>query len=200
MPNKLTAVLSATLAIALVGCASTEPVAQSTNSMSNASIAVQYGRIENIEQVALAPDYGAGALVGGALGLLATANRSGASQVAGVAAGAGLGALIAQEAAGSAEKFTVRLISNSTIDIVSEIQDLALGDCVSIEQGQHANIRRVSSVMCLTSPSDPAYQPMNNSVVAESAQCLQAKQELMNATTMEQTDIGYKKMRAFCES
>jgi len=200
MPNKLAAVLSATLAVTLVGCASTDPVAQSSRSTSNASVAVQYGRIENIERVALSPDYGAGALVGGALGLLATANRSGASQVAGVAAGAGLGALIAKEAAGSAEKFTVRLMSNSSIDIVLEVQDLALGDCVSVEQGQHANIRRVSSVMCSTSTSDPAYQPMNSSVVAESAQCLQAKEELMNATTMEQTDIGYKKMRAFCES
>ena len=69
----------------------------------------------------------------------------------------------------------------------------ALGDCVSIEQGQHANIRRVSSVMCSTPASDPAYQPMNNAAVQESAQCLEAKRELMRATTMEQTDVAYKK-------
>jgi outer membrane lipoprotein SlyB len=197
MINRLCTVLSATLVITLVGCASTDPVTGSTR---NEIISVQYGRIENIQQVAMAPNYGAGALIGGALGLLATATHSGASQVAGTAAGAGLGALIAKETAGSAEKFTVRLVNNSTIDIVTENQDIALGDCVSVEQGQHANIRRVSSVMCSTPASDPAYQPMNNSAVQESAQCLEAKQELMKATTVEQTDIGYKKMRAFCES
>ncbi len=187
----------AAMALTLVGCASTDPVTGSTR---NEVISVQYGRIENIQQLAMAPNYGTGALIGGALGLLATATHSGASQVAGTAAGAGLGALIAKETAGSAEKFTVRLVNNSTIDIVTENQDIQLGDCVSVEQGQHANIRRVSAVMCSTHPSDPAYQTMNNSAVQESAQCLQAKQELMKATTVEQTDIGYKKMRAFCES
>ena len=187
----------AAMALTLVGCASTDPVTGSTR---NEVISVQYGRIENIQQLAMAPNYGTGALIGGALGLLATATHSGASQVAGTAAGAGLGALIAKETAGSAEKFTVRLVNNSTIDIVTENQDIQLGDCVSVEQGQHANIRRVSAVMCSTNPSDPAYQTMNNSAVQESAQCLEAKQELMKATTVEQTDIGYKKMRAFCES
>jgi outer membrane lipoprotein SlyB len=197
MTNKMLTALSATLAITLVGCASTDP---GTGSARNQIISVQYGRIENIQQVAMAPNYGAGALIGGALGLLATATHSGASQVAGAAAGAGLGALVAKETAGSAEKFTVRLVNNSTIDIVTENQDIQLGDCVAVEQGQHANIRRVSSVMCSTPPSDPAYQSMNNSAMAESSQCQAAKQELMKATTVEQTDVGYKKMRAFCES
>jgi outer membrane lipoprotein SlyB len=197
MTNRLASVFSVTLAFSLVGCASTDPVTQTPR---NEIISVQYGRIENIQQVAMAPDYGAGALIGGALGLLATATHSGASQVAGAAAGAGLGALIAKETAGSAERFTVRLVNNSTIDIVTENQDLALGDCVSVEQGQKANIRRVSAVMCTTPSSDPAYQPMNKSAVQESAECEAAKLELMKATTVEQTDIGYKKMRAFCES
>jgi outer membrane lipoprotein SlyB len=197
MTNRSGILFPLTLAITLVSCASTDPMTGSTR---NQIITVQYGRIENIQQVAMAPDYGAGALIGGALGLLATATHSGASQVAATAAGAGLGALVAKETAGSAEKFTVRLVNNSTIDIVTENQDIQLGDCVSVEQGQHANIRRVSSVMCSTPTSDPAYHSMNNAAVQESAQCLEAKQELMKATTVEQTDIGYKKMRAFCES
>jgi outer membrane lipoprotein SlyB len=197
MTKRVITALSATLAIALVGCASTDPMTGSTR---NEIISVQYGRIENIQQVAMAPSYGTGALIGGALGLLATATHSGASQVAATAAGAGLGALVAKETAGSAEKFTVRLVNNSTIDIVTENQDIQLGDCVSVEQGQHANIRRVSSVMCTTPASDPAYQTMNTSAMQESSECQAAKQELLKATTTEQTDISYKKMRAFCES
>ena len=86
MSNKILTAFSATLAITLVACASTDPVTGSTR---NAVISVQYGRIENIQQVAMAPSYGTGALIGGALGLLATATHSGASQVAGAAAGAG---------------------------------------------------------------------------------------------------------------
>ncbi|HEY6132209.1 MAG TPA: hypothetical protein VIV27_09325 [Halioglobus sp.] len=197
MTNRMLTVLSSTLAITLAGCASTDPM---TGSPRNEVISVQYGTVENIQQVAMAPNYGAGALIGGALGLLATATHSGASQLGGVAVGAGLGALISKETAGTAERFTVRLVTNSTIDIVTENQDIQLGDCVTIEQGQHANIRRVSPVMCSTPPSSPAYPSMNAANVTESSECQVAKQELLKATTTQQTDIGYTKMRAFCES
>jgi len=201
MINRALFAIAAGMAITLVGCASTEPARDSArNAVGNEVISVQYGRIEDIQRVEMAPNYASGALIGGALGLLATATHSGASQIAGTAVGAGLGALVAKETAGSVEKLTVRLVNNSTIEMVTENQDIQLGDCVAVEQGRHANIRRVSSVMCSTPPSDPAYQSMNNSAVQESAQCLEVKQELLKATTVEQTDIGYKKMRAFCES
>lgn len=197
MANRIFSVLSVTLAAALVGCASTDPV---TGSAPNQVISVQYGTVENIQQVAMAPDYGAGSVIGGALGLLATMGHSGASQLGGAAVGAGLGALVAKETAGTGVKFTVRLVNNSTIDIVTENQGIALGDCVSIEQGQHANIRRVSSVMCTTPPSDPAYAPMNAANVQESQECQEVKRELLNATTEQATNVAYKKMHAFCEN
>jgi outer membrane lipoprotein SlyB len=197
MSNKTLTVLSAALAITLAGCASTDPATGSTR---NEVISVQYGTVENIQQVAMAPDYGAGSLIGGALGLLATATHSGASQVGGAVVGAGLGALVAKETAGSGEKFTVRLVNDSTIDIVTENQNIQLGDCVSIEQGQHANIRRVSSVMCTTPPSDPAYPAINAAAVQESQECQAVKRELLNATTEQATNIAYKKMQALCQS
>jgi hypothetical protein len=197
MNNTIRTVLCAALAATVVGCASTDPMTGSTR---NEVISVQYGRVENIQQVAMAPNYGEGALIGGAIGLLATVTHSGASQVAGAAAGAGLGALVAKETAGSGEKFTVRLVNNSTIDIVTENQDIALGDCVAVEQGQHANIRRMSSVMCTTPPSDPAYPAMHASNVQESQECQEVKRELLNATTEQATSIAYKKMQAFCQN
>lgn len=196
MINKSLAVLSATLALTVVGCASTDPMTGSTR---NEIINVQYGRVENMQQVAMAPDYGAGSLIGGALGLLATSRHSTGSQVLGAAGGAGLGALIAKETAGSGTKFTVRLVNNSTIDIVTEPQAIQIGDCVSVEQGQHANIRRVSAVMCNTPPSDPAYPAINAEAVQESQDCQTAKRELLAATTEQATNIAYKKMHAFCE-
>lgn len=197
MRTRTLSLLATTLVATLAGCASTDPMTGSTR---NELISVQYGRVENIQKVDMSPDYGAGSVIGGALGLLATMGHSGASQVGGAAVGAGLGALVAKETAGSGEKFTVRLVNNNTIDIVTENQDIQLGDCVSIEQGQHANIRRVSSVMCTTPQSDPAYGAMNAANKQESQECQDVKRELLNATTEQQTNIAYKKMRAFCES
>jgi outer membrane lipoprotein SlyB len=197
MNNRMLTVLSTALAVSLAGCASTDPMTGSTR---NEIITVQYGIVENVQQIAMAPDYGAGSLIGGALGLLATSKHSAASQVGGTVAGAGLGALIAKETAGTGEKFTVRLVNNSTVDIVTENQAIQIGDCVSVEQGHQANIRRVAAVMCTTPPSDPAYPAMNASNVQESKECLEVKRELLNATTEEATNIAYKKMHAFCES
>lgn len=197
MTNRMLSVLSAALVASLAGCAGTDPMTGSTR---NQIIAVQYGTVENIQQVAMSPDYGAGSLIGGALGLLATSGHSGASQVGGAVAGAGLGALIAKETAGTGEKFTIRLVNNNTIDIVTENQNIQMGDCVSIEQGQHANIRRVSSVMCTTPASHPAYPAMNAANVLESQECQDVKRELLNAKTEQETSIAYKKMQAFCQS
>lgn len=197
MTTRILSVLSATLVATLAGCAATDPMTGSTR---NQIISVQYGRVENIQHVDMSPDYGAGSVIGGALGLLATMGHSGASQVGGAAVGAGLGAIVAKETAGSGEKFTVRLVNNNTIDIVTENQNIQLGDCVSVEQGQHANIRRVSSVMCTTPATDPAYSSMNAANVQESQECQEVKRELLNATTEEATAIAYKKMHAFCES
>ena len=193
----LTASLSAALAIGLAGCASTDPVTGATR---DEVISVQYGTVEEVQQVAMAPDYTAGSLIGGALGLLATATHSGASQVAGAIGGAALGALISKETAGSATKFTVRLVNNSTIDMVTEHQNIQIGDCVAVEQGEHANIRPVSTVMCNTAPTDPAYPAIHAAAVKESQDCQEVKRELLNATTEQATAIAYKKMQAFCQS
>lgn len=197
MTMKAITVVSTALVITLAGCASTDPMTGSTR---NEVISVQYGTVENVQQVAMAPSYGTSSLIGGALGLLAASKGSTGAQVAGAAAGAGLGALVAKETAGTAERFTVRLVDNRTVDIVLENQDIRIGDCVSVEQGRHANIRRVSSILCSTPASHPAYSSMNAETVRESSDCLTAKQELLKAATVEQTDIAYKKMRAFCES
>ena len=190
-------VLSATLVLALAGCASTDP---DTGSASNQVITVQYGTLESVVQVDMAPSYAKDSVIGGALGLLVASTGSTGEQVGGAVIGAGLGALVAKETAGKAQRYTVRLVNGNTIAIVTEHHDLVAGDCVSVEQGKHANIRRVSPVMCSTPASHPAYAPMHSAVSQESAECHAAKQELMKASTEQQTDIGYRKMRAFCES
>lgn len=190
-------VLPTALAMVLAGCASTDPY---TGSSRDQVIVVQYGTVENVQQVAMSPSYGKGSLIGGGLGLLAGSSGSTATQVGAAAAGALIGAFVAKESAGTADRYTVSLVNGSTVVIVSEHHDLVAGDCVSIEQGKHANIRRVSPVMCSTPSSHPAYGAMHSSVQQESSECATAKDQLLKATTEQETDIGYRKMRALCEN
>ena len=64
--------------------------------------------------------YGNDSVIGGALGLLAASTGSTATQIAGAAVGAGLGALVAKETAGKGQRYTIKLVSGSDIAIVTE--------------------------------------------------------------------------------
>lgn len=183
----------------LAGCASmsTDP---GTGSTRNSLISVAYGTVENVQQVAMKPSYGAGALIGGVVGLAAASGYSSGSQALGAAAGAGLGALIAKETAGTANQFTIRLVNGNTVSVVTDQKDIDPGDCVSVEQGEHTNIRRVAASMCTTPASHPAYPAMDASVQRDSQDCAAAKQELLKATTEQETNVAYTKMQALCNN
>lgn len=195
-PNHLTTLIMAML---LAGCASYG----GTGSRQDTVISVQYGTIQSIEGVAMDSNVGTGAAVGGALGLAAASRRSTGTQVGVAAAGALIGALIQnQRAANSqAEQYNVRLNSGATVAIVTEHHDLQVGDCVAVEQGRHANLRRVSPVMCdsMANASHPSYEALHAANMAEADECEQVKQELLDATTEEQVNLAYQKMRALCE-
>jgi hypothetical protein len=188
----------ALLAVFLTGCAnmSTDP---GTGSTRNSLIAVAYGTVENVQQVKMKPNYAEGSIIGGALGLLAASGYSSGSQALGAAAGAGLGALVSKETAGVANQFTIDLVNGTTVSVVTDQKDIDAGDCVSVEQGEHANIRRVSSSFCNTPASHPAYADMHSSVQQISADCAEAKQQLLKASTEQETNIAYKKMQALCD-
>ncbi len=188
----------AAIAVVLTGCAnmSTDP---GTGSVRNSLISVTYGTVQSVQQVQMKPNYAAGSLIGGALGLLATSRHSSSSQVLGTAAGAGLGALISKDTAGTANQYTVNLVNGNIISVITDQNQIHVGDCVSIEQGEHTNIRRVSASFCNTPSSSPAYPEMNSSVQKISAECAEAKQQLLQAKTEEETNIAYKKMQALCD-
>jgi outer membrane lipoprotein SlyB len=189
--------LSFLVTLVLVGCASTDPL---TGTAQNQVIDVQYGTVENVRQVNLKASYGKDSLLGGALGLLAASTGSTTTQIAGAALGAGLGALIGKETAGTGQRYSIRLVSGSEIAIVTEQTNLEVGDCVSVEQGEHTNLRRVSSVMCITPASHPAYKSMNSAIMQSAGNCRKAQEDVLNAKTQEETDIALRKMRALCES
>ena len=85
--------------------------------------------------------------------------------------------------------------------IITETKGIQEGDCVSVELGRTANIRRVSTVYC----EHPGHEALADPIVhansqEEAAECHAAKQMALQATTEETTDIALKKVRVFCET
>ncbi len=84
--------------------------------------------------------------------------------------------------------------------MITESPGIAEGDCVTVELGQTANIRRVSSVHCENVNHKAFSDPEVHEKRQEDAQeCHDAKQMALQATTEEATDIALKKVRVFCE-
>jgi hypothetical protein len=124
--------------------------------------------------------------------------------VAGAAGGALLGGLIAHERAANQRlvQHTIKLNSGASVAVITENQNIDVGDCVAVEQGRYANIRRVSSVMCneLADTHQPAYPSTHQADVQEGQECEQAKREVLNAKTEDAIKLAHMRMRALCEN
>jgi outer membrane lipoprotein SlyB len=179
----------------LTGCAGTTPF---TGSGVNSLIAIEYGTIEQVQEVQLKANYGSGVLLGGGIGALATMHYSGTTEALAAVGGALLGALVAKERAGTAEQYTIRLVNGNTVSIVSETHNLVAGDCVAVEQGRHANLRRVDPRMCTTTSPQASYPQAHAAEQQAAVDCDAAKQDLLQATTEQQTRLAYQKMKALC--
>ena len=95
---------------------------------------------------------------------------------------------------------TVDFDDNSITKVVTESGGIVQGDCVAVELGQTANIRRTSAVHC----EHRAHEALADPIVhakrqTEAAECHAAKQMALQATTEVATDIALKKVRVFCE-
>ena len=66
---------------------------------------------------------------------------------------------------------------------------------MSVERGQHANIRRVASVLC----SGNETMPTDEKHVREAEQCHEAKEQLLAASTDDQIEAAARKVSILCE-
>jgi outer membrane lipoprotein SlyB len=169
-------------------------------------LSVQYGVVQRVEEVQADTNTGGGAALGGLAGLAVAAGTGGSrnQQLAGAAGGALLGGLIANQRAANQQlkQHTVRLNNGTSVAVITDHHNIAVGDCVAVEQGRHANIRRVSSVMCndLADTHRPSYAPVHEANVNEAEECEQAKREVLNAQTEEAINLAHMRMRALCEN
>jgi len=183
----------------LVGVVVTSPVEAQR---AGQSVSVQYGEVTGGREVDL--QSGAvpgGALVGGTLGLLSAKGKSSSKKVRNTLIGGIAGGAIAGSAQGSNRGmlYEVNLGSAGLIQVVTDQREIRRGDCVAVEKaGDTANLRRVTSAFC---------KPENTAAVAsvaaesrsEAEECLQAKQQLVAASTVEAVQLAKTKVELLCD-
>jgi hypothetical protein len=165
------------------------------------AVTVHHGVVVNAEQVELQSAAGKGALLGGAIGYATASGKSKSKKWRNAIIGAGIGGA----ATAKAEKgVTVIAYTVDTkggkIQVATDQTEIRVGDCVAVEQsGDTANIRRVSSTLC-----DPAAEKVINDkdiqaeMQEEANECLQAKQSLLAAETIEQIEVAKTKISILC--
>ena len=166
--------------------ASTQVPAQSAGS----SVSLQYGTISAVGEVQAAAKHTRGRLLGGLAGAVIADDHPGLGALAGGLIGGGI------EGHATSKKtllqYTVALKGGGVVVIDTEQRDIVMGDCVVVEQGQYANIRRVSNINCQVDQK-PAHH------VQAASSCQLAKDELNQAKTQASVEIAVTKVRTLCE-
>lgn len=163
------------------------------------SFEISYGTVSTVEKVKIQSQAASGAVTGGLIGGATSGHHHrGKHALTGAAAGALLTALL--EGDRKAFQYTVELNNGNTTKIITETPGIVEGDCVTMELGQTANIRRVSGVHCEHTDHEALAEPIVHAKrQSEAAECHAAKEMALQATTEEATDIALKKVRVFCE-
>lgn len=176
--------------------------------LAHAQSRVQYGRITAVTPTTVnnTSQQNVGTILGGGIGLATGSGQSGSNRAlraaGGAAAGRGVGTLTGRA---QAFEYTVLIGGTNTVRIVSDQAGKRVGDCVSIEQGQFANIRLVPDSRCAPPPARPATPapapaaaaPDPADVQAATA-CEQAKQQVLAADTDEAFSLAERRMRLLC--
>jgi outer membrane lipoprotein SlyB len=166
----------------------------------NMAISVNYGTVESVEKVKLKSDAPRNAVFGGIIGAATSGSHHRGKHAAEGALAAALVTALVQHRK-SANQYLVDLKSGGSLKLITEQGDIRVGDCVSVEQGSAANIRRVSSVYC----EHAGHIALDHPVVQAKAQldaagCHAAKEQALKADTEESVDIALKKVRVFCDT
>lgn len=172
-------------------------------------LTVNYGIVDRVDMVKVGSDgqptgMATGAVVGGLAG---SYNSTHGHQVRDAAAGALAGALLTaaikahKNKDNMAHQYTVNLLNGGTVSIVVEQGDIDPGDCVAVEQGSSANVRRVTPVHCANA-KDATIQTAEVKVkrAEDATDCQVAKEAALGARTDAEIDVAIKKVRIFCES
>lgn len=196
--TKLSCLATAATTVLLLTLSTASAQEVSRNQL-NSSFEISYGIVDTVEKVKIQSQAASGAVTGGLIGGATSGHHHrGKHALTGAAAGALLTALL--EGDRKAFQYTVELTNGNRTKIITEAPGIEEGDCVSVELGQTANIRRVSAVHCEHDDHQALAEPIVHAKrQSEAAECQAAKEMALQATTEEATDIALKKVRVFCE-
>ena len=177
--------------------------------LAHAQARVQYGRITAVSPVTetSGTSQNVGMLVGGGIGLASGSGQSSSNRaLRATAGGAGGRAVGGRMGNSQAFEYTVLVGGTNTIRIVSDQVGKRVGDCVSVEQGQFANIRLVPDARCAPPPRPaaapapaPARAPAPVAADVQAANaCEQAKQQVLDAATDDAFNLAERRMRLLC--
>lgn len=160
-------------------------------------IRVRYAEVTDIDRVRLPSAAPAGAVVGGFTGLILSRNKSTGTRVASGIGGAALGGLATRALEGDRLGYSYRLrfADGGISDFITEKGYLQIGDCVAVERGQYANVRRVASVLCENGPSTQ----IDRTHLQDAQQCHAAKEQLLAASSEEEIDVASRKVSILCQ-
>jgi len=173
----------------------------SGNSARGYEMRIRYAEVTDVNRERLPTQAPAGAIVGGFTGLILSSGRSTRSQVASGIGGAALGALATSALEGDrlAYAYTLRYADGTTTRFVTEKGYLQEGDCVSVERGRHANIRRVPNSLCNTSRRSGQAAPRVDPSIEQNARlCEEAKDQLLAAETENDINLAARKVEILC--
>ena len=176
----------------LAGCASS-----SGGSARGYELRIRYAEVVDVERVRMPSAVPAGAVVGGFTGLVLSRNKSTRSQVASGVGGAALGALATRALEGErlGYSYQLRFADSGISQFITEKGYLQRGDCVSVERGEYANIRRVAKSLC----DNGASTKITQSHIRDAQQCHAAKDQLLAASTNEEVEAASRKVRIICQ-
>jgi len=194
MPNRIPKALRPLLWITLLAAAGCE----TQQFRPGQSATVQFGTVSLVEPVQLQSDAGAGALIGGTIGLITGAAGGNAPRNAIIGAAAGGIGTAAVQGNRTGFAYTVSMIDGSMVRIISNQSEIRVGDCVAIERvGQTNNIRRESSAFC-TRGNERALDSVRGDAQTAAQRCEDAKEELVKARTPEEVDMATRKASLLC--
>ena len=185
-----------TISILVIGSAVAQTVSRA---QLGSSFDIRSGTVASVERVKVKSQAAQGAITGGLIGGATSGHRHrGKHALQGALAGAFLTALL--EGNRKAYQYIVDFPDGGITKVVTESGGIVVGDCVTVELGRTANIRRVSSVYCEHRSHEAMTHPIVQAhIQEEAAECHAAKNMALQATTAEATDIALKKVRVFCE-
>jgi hypothetical protein len=160
-------------------------------------IQIQYGRVDEVEKVRVESQAGTNAIIGGVVGALVNKNN----RLAGAAVGAGAAGLATAVAEGVHEAFaySVRLDTGAMIKVIVDHGDVAVGQCVAVEQGRTANVRVVSPGHCRPEYAAAGLPPdVASRALDHASACDQAKEAVLAAATAQELDLLAQKARIVC--